>query len=38
MRALDAPRTYECGITVEQNGETVQYFAGTLPVIDGVVG
>jgi hypothetical protein len=36
MRSLDS-RTYECGITIEQNGETVQYFIGTLPVLDGIV-
>jgi hypothetical protein len=36
MRNLD-PMTYECGITIEQNGETIQYFIGTLPVLDGIV-
>lgn len=29
--------TYECGIVIEQNDETIQYFIGTLPVLDGVV-
>jgi hypothetical protein len=36
MRNLD-PMTYECGITITQNGETIQYFIGTLPVLDGIV-
>jgi hypothetical protein len=36
MRNLDRS-TYECGITIEQNGETTQFFAGTIPVIDGIV-
>lgn len=36
MRNLCAG-TYECGITIEQNDETVQYFIGTFPVLDGVV-
>ena len=36
MRALDA-RAYEAGITVTQNGETTQFFIGTLPVLDGIV-
>ena len=36
MRNLD-PRTYQCGITITQNGETVQYFIGSLPVLDGIV-
>ena len=36
MRGL-APMTYECGITVAQNGATTQYLIGTLPILDGVV-
>lgn len=36
MRGLD-PMTYECGITIEQNDETIQYFIGTLAVLDGIV-
>jgi hypothetical protein len=36
MRALCAG-TYECGITVEQSGDTTQFFIGTLPVLDGIV-
>lgn len=36
MRSLDQ-MTYECGITIEQGGETTQYFIGTLPIMDGVV-
>lgn len=36
MRDLCA-MTYECGIIIEQNDETTQYFIGTLPVMDGVV-
>jgi hypothetical protein len=36
MRNLDR-MTYECGITIEQNDETIQYFIGTLPVLDGIV-
>jgi hypothetical protein len=36
MRALCAG-TYECGITVMQNGDTTQFFIGTLPVMDGIV-
>jgi hypothetical protein len=36
MRNLD-PMTYECGITITQNSETVQYFIGSLPVLDGIV-
>ena len=36
MRALDQ-MSYECGITIEQNGDVVQYFIGSLPVMDGVV-
>ena len=36
MRKL-CPMTYECGITIEQNDETTQYFIGTLPVLDGIV-
>ncbi len=28
---------YECGITIEQNDETTQFFIGTLPVLDGIV-
>jgi hypothetical protein len=36
MRNLD-PMTYECGITITQNDETVQFLIGTLPVLDGVV-
>jgi hypothetical protein len=36
MRTL-CPMTYECGITITQNDETVQYFIGTLPVLDGIV-
>lgn len=37
MRALDAPHSYEVGITMELQGETVQLFAGDWPIIDGVV-
>lgn len=37
MRALRAPETYEVGITADLQGETVQLFAGTWPIIDGVV-
>jgi hypothetical protein len=29
--------TYKVGITVTGNGETVQLFAGSVPVVDGVV-
>jgi hypothetical protein len=36
MRNLD-PLTYECGITITQSDETVQFLIGTLPVLDGVV-
>ena len=36
MRGLD-PVTHECGITIEQNGQTTQFFAGTIPIIDGIV-
>jgi hypothetical protein len=36
MRHLDAA-TYEAGITVAQNGDTTQFFIGTLPVLDGIV-
>src|SRR5262245_27322170 len=36
MRNLH-PLQYECGITIAQNGETTQYFIGTLPVLDGIV-
>src|SRR5262245_32971127 len=36
MRHLD-PMTYACGITITQHDETVQYFIGTLPVLDGIV-
>lgn len=36
MRSL-CPMTYEVGITIEQNGETIQYLIGTLPVLDGIV-
>ena len=36
MRNLDQ-MTYECGITITQNDETMQYFIGTLPVLDGIV-
>jgi hypothetical protein len=36
MRSLDQMQ-YECGITIEQNDETTQYFIGTLPVLDGIV-
>ena len=37
MRALFAPDTYEVGITMLLQGETVQLFDGTWPIIDGVV-
>lgn len=37
MRGLH-PMTYEAGMTIAQNGETTQYFIGTLPVRDGIVG
>lgn len=37
MRSLCAPNTYEVGITMLVQGETVQLFAGTWPIIDGVV-
>lgn len=36
MRNLD-PMTYECGITITQNDETTQFFAGHFSVIDGIV-
>ena len=36
MRRLNAV-AYEAGITITQNGETTQFFIGTLPVLDGVV-
>ena len=36
MRSLD-PKTYDVGMTIEQNGEVLQYLKGTLPVLDGVV-
>ena len=36
MRSL-AAETYGAGITVTLNGETTQYFIGTLPVLDGIV-
>ena len=36
MRSLRAG-TYECGVTIAQNGETTQFFIGTLPVLDGIV-
>jgi hypothetical protein len=36
MRNLCAMQ-YEIGIVIEQDDETVQYIAGTLPVIDGIV-
>jgi hypothetical protein len=36
MRALEAV-AYEAGITITQNGETTQFFIGTLPVLDGIV-
>lgn len=36
MRNLDQMQ-YECGITIQQNDETTQYFIGTLPVLDGIV-
>ena len=36
MRNLDQ-KQYECGITIEQNDETTQYFIGTLAVLDGIV-
>lgn len=36
MRTLCAMQ-YEVGITIEQSGETTQYFIGTLPVLDGIV-
>lgn len=37
MRQLRAMQ-YEIGIVITQDDETVQYIAGTLPVIDGIVG
>lgn len=37
MRSLCAPYTYEVGITMLLQGETVQLFEGTWPIIDGVV-
>lgn len=37
MRSLHAPDTYDVGITIVLQGETVQLFAGTWPIIDGVV-
>ena len=37
MRALCAPQTYEVGITILLQGETVQLFEGTWPIKDGVV-
>lgn len=37
MRALCAPETYDAGITMLIQGETVQLFDGTFPVIHGVV-
>jgi hypothetical protein len=36
MRTL-CPMQYEVGITITQNGETTQFFAGTIPIIDGIV-
>lgn len=36
MRNL-CPMSYDCGITIEQNDETTQYFIGTLPILDGIV-
>jgi hypothetical protein len=36
MRSLEAI-AYEAGITVTQNGQTTQFFIGTLPVLDGIV-
>lgn len=36
MRNLDA-QTYEVGVTLEQDDDTVQLIIGTVPVIDGVV-
>ena len=36
MRSLEAI-AYEAGITITQNGETTQFFIGTLPVLDGIV-
>ena len=36
MRSLDQMQ-YECGITLEQNDDTTQYFIGALPVLDGIV-
>lgn len=35
MRRLDQ-MSYACGITIEQNGDVVQYFIGSLPVLDGI--
>lgn len=32
------PQTYKVGCTISDDDETVQYFIGTLPVLDGVVG
>lgn len=37
MRTFCAPGTYDVGITMLLQGETVQLFAGTWPIIDGVV-
>jgi hypothetical protein len=37
MRSLRPSETYEVGITIRLQGETVQLFAGTWPIIDGVV-
>lgn len=37
MRALRAPDTYDVGITILLQGETIQLFAGTWPIVDGVV-
>jgi hypothetical protein len=37
MRALCAPQTYDVGITILLQGETIQLFEGTWPIRDGVV-
>lgn len=36
MAGLD-PRTYEIGVTLEQDDEVVQLMIGHLPILDGIV-
>lgn len=37
MGALDVTRTYEVGITIEEDDEDVQILIGYLPLLDGIV-